>query len=137
MIEYEIEDLVPQCEPFLMVGKLLSYSEERFKTSFRIPEDNYFSIHGFFEAEGLIENMAQSAAAGSGYALLKNGTKKQMGYIGAIKNVEIHKRPKVNETIFTTVKVTGRVLNVDIVECKVVDDQKMILATCEMKIFAD
>ena len=83
---------------------------------------------------GLIENIAQTVAAGAGYMAKKNSEQVSIGYIGAVKNLEIFALPKVGDTINTGVAITNQVFGVTIVtgnvECNGIN-----LAKCEMKIF--
>jgi len=81
-----------------------------------------------------IENIAQTVAAGAGYMAKQNGKPVAVGYIGAVKNLEIFALPKVGDVINTKVTVVNQVFDVTIVngdvECKGIK-----LAKCEMKIF--
>jgi hypothetical protein len=49
-----------------MVDELLFSDDNITKTSFTVTADNVFVINGEFSEAGLMENMAQTAAAGSG-----------------------------------------------------------------------
>ena len=50
-----------------MVDKLLYADETTTRSSFIIPADNVFVMDGIFQEAGLMENMAQTAAARAGY----------------------------------------------------------------------
>lgn len=130
-----ILQLIPQRPPFVMVGELIMYEETGFSSTFTIDEDNTLVKDGFFTEEGLLENIAQTAAAGAGYVFFTAKENIKRGYIGAVKNAQIVQRPAVNSTITTQVKILNKVLNVDIVEGKVFDAENNLLASCEMKIF--
>jgi len=56
------------------------------------------------------------------------------GFIGGIKNLQIHGFPSVNDEIMTEVVVEHEVMNATIIHGKIFKDQTMI-AECEMKIF--
>ena len=137
MNNYKIEELIPQREPFIMVDKLIGFEEKKFTSTLLIYPDNYFSRNNSFQEEGIIENIAQTAAAGAGYAFRVKEEDIKLGYIGAIKNVNIHSLPNVGSTITTTIELVGRVMNVDIVEGKVFDEKNNLIASSEMKIFID
>ena len=107
----DIHELLPQQEPFVMIGKLTAFDEKRTVTETVIKEDNIFVCDGVFPASGLIENIAQTCAARIGYVnkyLLKKGI--QLGFIGAIRNFEIAGCPKVGDVITTCVTVIDDVL---------------------------
>ncbi|MCK5857176.1 MAG: hydroxymyristoyl-ACP dehydratase [Bacteroidales bacterium] len=135
MYDYPIEELIPQRSPFIMVDKLLHFEEKTFSSSFTIKSDNLFSKNGFFQEEGMIENIAQTAAAGAGYSFKVKNEEVKLGYIGALKNVKIFKQPPVGSTINTKITIVTKVLNVDIVEGKIYDINHQLMASCEMKIF--
>lgn len=137
MNNYKIEELIPQREPFIMVNELISFNAKSFTSSLLVTSDNFFAKNNFFQEEGIIENFAQTAAAGAGYSFKVNSQEVKLGYIGAIKNVVINFLPEVNTTITTTIELVGKVMNVDIVEGKVVGENGDIIATAEMKIFID
>src|SRR5665213_1540943 len=76
--------LIPQRPPFVMVDKLLSCDENSSKTSFRVDEENVLVVKGEFSEEGLIENIAQSAAAHAGYLAMMKNIPVTVGYISTV-----------------------------------------------------
>ena len=137
MQTFPIEELIPQRQPFIMVGKLISYGTDGFSSSFTIDKEKLFVKNGYFQEEGMIENIAQTAAAGAGYGFKINKQDVKLGYIGAVKNATILKRPTIGSTIRTDIKILNKVFNVDIIEGKIYDKNNKLLAFCEMKIFID
>ena len=67
MIYPAILELIPQRPPFVLVDEVVFADDSSIETQFCIQGDHYFSRNGFFHGSGLIENMAQSAAAHAGY----------------------------------------------------------------------
>ena len=129
-----VEALIPQRDPFICIGALNAFEAEVTESSFTIPADHLLIEEGHFAAEGLIENIAQTAAAGMGFASVDSGTPPAIGFIAAISNVNIHKLPPVNAGIRTIVKTERQVLNVTIIKgSSYMGDQ--LLAECQMKIF--
>jgi predicted hotdog family 3-hydroxylacyl-ACP dehydratase len=129
-----ILSLIPQKPPFVMVGELLFSDDNLTKTSFTIDADNVFAINGEFSEAGLMENMAQTAAAGSGNMARIENRPVANGYIGQVKNFEIYSLPKVGDTLFTEVKMEVQVFDASIVSCKIWCNE-IEVAQCEMKIF--
>lgn len=130
----DIHELLPQQEPFVMVGKLTAFDEKRTVTETFIKEDNIFVCDGVFSAPGLVENIAQTCAARIGYVnkyILNKGI--QLGFIGAIRNLEITGCPKVGDTITTCVTVIDDVLGMTLANA-VVTCNGETLATTEIKI---
>jgi len=130
----EILDYIPQRPPFIMIGDVVSADEKATLTTLTITGDNLFVADGFFTEPGLIENMAQTAGAGTGYRAKKEGKPQPKGYIAALKNVNILALPKVNETIKTETIFVQTLLNFHLVKGRVIVNDTEI-ANCEFKIF--
>ena len=58
--QIDIHELLPQQEPFVMVGTLKCFDEVRTVTETTIAAENIFVDDGHFSASGLIENVAQT-----------------------------------------------------------------------------
>ncbi|MDB5118590.1 MAG: 3-hydroxyacyl-ACP dehydratase [Mucilaginibacter sp.] len=129
-----ILSLIPQKPPFVMVGELLFSDDNITKTSFTVTADNIFAINGEFSEAGLMENMAQTAAAGSGNMARIENRPVATGYIGQVKNLEVFDLPKVGDELLTEVKMEVQVFDAGIVSGKVWCND-IIVAQCEMKIF--
>jgi len=130
----DVHELLPQQEPFVMISRLTQFDMLRTVTETTITENNIFVDNGCFTASGLIENIAQTCAARIGYVnkyILKKGI--QIGFIGAIRNLQIHDLPKVNDTITTTVDVQEEIFGMTLAN-STVQLGKNILVTAEMKI---
>jgi 3-hydroxyacyl-[acyl-carrier-protein] dehydratase len=131
-----VKNYIPQREPFIMISRLCSVSENTASSVLDITDENLFIKDGFFQEAGIIENIAQTAAAMTGYHALTTNNEVKKGYIGAIKNLKINKLPEVNSQIETTITIENKVMNVIIIQGKVMQQENM-LAACEMKIFLE
>jgi len=127
-------DLIPQRPPMVMIDKIIGSDEKKTVTNLFINGDNIFCENGFFCEPGLIENIAQTAAAGNGIKAKHEKSDVSTGYIGAIKNLKINFLPKVNSTISTEVIIENEILGVTIISGQVKCNGN-IAAECEMKIF--
>ena len=130
----EITKLIPQREPMIMIDTLLSFSEKEVRTSFKINKENIFVQSGVLQEIALIENIAQTAAAGTGYSAYSKSESPKKGFIGAVKKFEVHSIPKVDDVIETKLIITAEVLNASIVEGEVYCNSELI-AKAELKIF--
>jgi len=134
LLEDDILPLIPQRPPFVMISKLLSSDERSTRTSLLITEDNIFVEKGLFREPGLMENIAQTAAARAGYMARMANLPVQVGYIGAVKNLEIAGLPEAGEELMTEITIKDQVFDVTIISgtvwCK-----EVVVAQCEMKIF--
>jgi predicted hotdog family 3-hydroxylacyl-ACP dehydratase len=116
----DIHTLLPQQEPFVMVGCLTAFDEVRTVTETTIAADNIFVDDGRFSASGLIENIAQTCAARIGFVnkyILQKGI--QIGFIGAIRNLEVLGLPRVGDTIVTTVDVLEDIFGMTLAEASI------------------
>ncbi|MCP4311170.1 MAG: 3-hydroxyacyl-ACP dehydratase [Bacteroidetes bacterium] len=130
----DILSLIPQREPMVMVSGVVSASENSFTTTFLPEEGNIFMKDGCLQESGLIENIAQSAAAMNGYRALLDGEPVKNGYIGGVKNLEIHELPGSGVRLTTRVTETYNVMDTSIIEGEVRTGDQLI-ARCEMKVF--
>ncbi|MBR3467207.1 MAG: pseudouridylate synthase [Bacteroidales bacterium] len=106
--QIDIRTLLPQRPPILMVDRLLSADDKRAETELLVRTDNIFVENGTLKTYALIENMAQTCAAQLGFAdVYVNGKKDvRIGYIGAVKRMQIENSPRVGETLRTRMEVT-------------------------------
>ena len=97
----DIHTLLPQQEPFVMVGRLTHYDDENVETTTMIAPDNIFVDNGEFSSAGMIENIAQT---------LKKGV--QIGVIGNVRKLKINGHPKAGSTITTHVQIIEELMGV-------------------------
>lgn len=138
-MSFEIQDaavFIPQKPPFVLVDKLLYADQKTSRCSFRIPEGNLFTDDGVYSTAGLVESMAQTAAAGTGYLSKKEDRPVPLGYIGAVQKLEVNAWPAVSSTIEMTINLITNLMQVSLVSGTVRSGDQ-ILATCEMKIFVN
>ena len=133
--EEDILSLIPQRPPFVMIDKFLYFNETITRTSFHITDENVFAGTGEFSEAGLMENIAQTAAARAGYIARLENKPVSVGYIGAVKNLEIKVLPKINDELITEIKIENQVFEFILISGRVCCKDKLV-ATCEMKIFA-
>lgn len=103
VIKSQIESFIPQRSPFIMIDNLIDASPDRFETDFLVLPDNIFIEDGTLREFALIENIAQSTAAGLGFLNRSSTTMPLDGYIGAITKLVLYDLPRVNDTIYTVV----------------------------------
>ncbi|MCX6278723.1 MAG: 3-hydroxyacyl-ACP dehydratase [Bacteroidetes bacterium] len=125
---------IPQKPPMVMVERLIEMFDKTAVTSLVIREDNVFCENGLFLEPGLIENMAQTAAAGAGAkpGIKPNGA--PLGFIGGIRNLKIKELPKVGEEIITSVTVMHEIFDATVVQAEIMLNNRVI-ASGELKIF--
>ncbi|MCG2460191.1 hypothetical protein K8352_05485 [Flavobacteriaceae bacterium F89] len=127
-----IEKLIPQKNPFVMVDKLLFFSNEKIVSGFTISRGNLFVQDSFFTAPGLLEHMAQSVALHTGYQYFLKQEPAPTGYIGAIKHIEFYSLPPVDSEVTTTVNILYEIMGVTLVRAETTSAGSVI-ARSEMK----
>jgi len=125
---------IPQRDPIVMIHNLVETGDDFAHTQFLIEANTLFVAGGVLAEPGLVENMAQTAAAHVGYQCLAKNIPVPIGYIAAVKDLVILKCPNLNSLIETHVRIVNQVMNITIIHGEVKQDGMMI-ASCEMKIF--
>ena len=128
-----IENLIPQKAPFVMVDTLLGFSCENIISSFKIIETNIFYKNQTLSEVGLIENMAQTVALHTGYDYFLKGEPTPMGYIGSIKEIQILMLPQLDEVIITEARILQEFMGVTLVEITNSNTKKKKIASCTTK----
>lgn len=131
----EILRFIPQRPPFVMIDTLENASEKTMESSFEIKAGHLLVSNGSFQESGLVENMAQTAALFAGYAASKAGMPAPIGYIGALKNLQIHALSQPGEKIRTRIELISEVMDIQRVKASVHADSGGVLAGCELRIF--
>ena len=130
----DVHAILPQQEPFVMVGTLTSFEMTTSTTETEIKGENIFVDNGAFSASGLMENIAQTCAARIGFYnkyILKKDV--QVGFIGAIRNYVVNELPKVGSTIITKVDILEEVFGMTLANAEVRCGDR-VLATAEIKL---
>lgn len=128
-----ITTIIPQKHPFVMVDNLLSANEKGFTSTFKVTEDNLFFKDGKLQESALIENIAQTVAAGFGYVDQQNGGAPKLGFIGSIAKLKLNHLPDLGEEINTTVTHLHQFENIYLVRGESFSNEELLLE-CEMKI---
>ena len=128
-----ILELIPQRPPFVMVDRLSHFDRIVTTSEFTVREDSIFLDGDELLPEGLVENIAQTCAARIGYVNLLNKESVRLGFIGEVRNLSIHKTPKIGETIETTITVKEEIFQMTLVDAEISLNGNVIV-NAEMKI---
>lgn len=130
----DVHTVLPQQEPFVMVGNLIAFSSDASTTETVIKDTNIFVDNGYFSPSGMMENIAQTCAARVGfynkYVLHKDV---QVGFIGAVRNYVINELPPVGTIIHTKVDILQDIFGMTLANAEVVCGDK-VFATAEIKL---
>lgn len=130
-----ITDFIPQRDPIVMIDNLVEASDHHSVTQLEIRAQNIFVENGLFKEPGLVENIAQTAAAQVGYQCSVKNIPVPLGYIAAVKSLTISRLPLVNSRITTSIKIVNQVMDVTLAEGQVVNEKGEECCRCEMRIF--
>jgi predicted hotdog family 3-hydroxylacyl-ACP dehydratase len=129
----KVLQFIPQRPPVVMVDTLYTCDEKGSTSGLSILEENIFCENGIFSEAGIMENIAQTAAMHVGYLCKKNNVPVPIGFIGAVKNLEIFSFPKSGNEIVTTIQIENEVFGITLISGKVLCNEKL-MASAEMKI---
>ncbi len=129
----DITSVLPQRFPFIMIDNLVSADPKGFESDFIAAAENIFTDNGILGEAALIENIAQTCAAGFG-SMHKNGNlPPRLGFIGAVSKLKVYELPLCGKTIQTKIEVMMEFENVFLVKGQnFCDGNKLV--ECEMKI---
>jgi predicted hotdog family 3-hydroxylacyl-ACP dehydratase len=119
-----------------MIDGILAAEGPLTRTGLEVRPDNIFVENGRLMPPGLMENIAQTAAARVGYQALLDNTPVPLGFIGAVKDLEIFELPPAGAFIETVTTIQHQVMNATMVSGEVTLNGK-VMARCEMKIFVN
>ncbi|GEP49790.1 flexirubin biosynthesis protein [Flavobacterium noncentrifugens] len=133
----DIKNYLPHRKPFLMVDMIRKMDDTSVETFFKIGADNIFIENNLFAESGLIENAAQtcSAIVAKGYYVDENNVDKEtvdvIGFISAIKKLQVFSLPKSGTTITTKATLVSNFVTDDYslctMNCKTFDRETLLL----------
>lgn len=104
---HDITSFIPQRPPFVFIDTIVEVNDRTARTRFTVTENCPLVENGVLPLAGLMENAAQTCAARAG---------NKIGYIGAVKQMEVTRFPRVGETLCTEANVVQEVLNICLME---------------------
>ena len=133
----DFKNFLPHRGAMLMVKDLLGIDEESVSSGLPIREECVFvNNKGFLTESGLIENAAQTSTAIVGQSFFQEddvtGESNQLvGYISAIKKVEVFQLPKIGDYIITKASLISRLdtnnMCICVIKCSTFIDDKLIV----------
>ena len=115
-----IEDLIPQRAPMIFVDAFDGIDDaEVSHTRLTVRADQLFVENGRLTECGLIEHMAQSAAARDGWSCRKAGREVPVGFIGAVSHFTAFRLPPAGAHLATSLRIVQQVGPVSLAEATV------------------
>lgn len=129
-----IKTVIPQREPFIFIDELIQVSPTAFETRFEIRADNLFLTDQVLSESALIENLAQTCAAGFGYlAQQETPGEPKLGFIGAVTQVKPTRNAILGAKINTKIEVLSTFDTIHLVQGTASDEQGELIS-CQLKI---
>lgn len=116
----DIAQFIPQRPPFVFIDTVEEVTETTARTRFTVPAECPLVTDGILPLSGLMENAAQTCAVRAGNTI---------GYIGAVKAMQVTRFPEVGQTIQTEATVVQEVLNICLMEVKTYLEDQLIAST--------
>ena len=127
MQETDVIKLIPQRPPVVMIDGFAGLDEAGVShTTLTVLSQNMFCEDGRFCECGIIEHMAQSAAARVGWLALQKGEKVRLGFIGSVDHFEVLEFPQTGQKLCTEISVVQEVFGVSLVRAVVFVEGKEI-----------
>lgn len=130
----DILQLIPQRPPIVMVDSFYGIEENISRSGLTILPNNLFCQDGFFQETGIIEHVAQSAAARIGYIYRLASQPVPLGFIGSVEKMRIYQLPAVNTELLTEITIIQEVFDITLISA-LVKSRAQLIAECRMKIF--
>lgn len=131
-----ILNLIPQRPPIVMVDSFYGIEENCSYSGLTVTAGNIFCREGKLQEAGIIEHIAQSAAARIGYIYLQNDEQVPLGFIGSVDKLTIHDLPEVGQELLTEVTVIQEVFDITLIAARV-GTAEGVVAECRMKIYLE
>lgn len=125
----DIERLIPQRAPIVMLDAYYGIEDGVSHSGLRIEASNLLVEHGALSEAGLIEHVAQSAAARLGYIALEQSAPIRLGFIGSVDKLSIERLPLVGEELHTAIVVEQEVFGITLIRAEVRVEQELIAST--------
>lgn len=133
-----IHDLIPQRPPMVMIDRLVSCEGPVAVARLKVREDNVFLKDGRLTESGMLEALAQTAAARTGWLMHSRAGQEKaevpVGVIGSIKGFHLFFLPETGDEVETKVEVVHEFMNASVIKGSAMVRDK-IACDVEMKIF--
>lgn len=129
-----IQALIPQRPPFVMIDELHTASESGFTSQFTIEDSNLFIENGQLSESAVVENIAQTCAAGFGYVGQQKGEGAgKIGFIGAVSRLTCEGEVEAGDIINTEVEILNTFDNIHLAQGTAKNNKGFVLS-CQLKI---
>ncbi len=130
----QILTIIPQRPPFVMIDGLVNAESTGFESIFLLTDNLILKTDQVVSENSLIENVAQTCAAGFGYlAKQMENTEPKIGFIGAVTKLKVLGQTNIGDVLNTKVEILQTFENIHLIQGNVFVNENLILS-CQMKI---
>lgn len=129
----QIGSFIPQRAPFIMIDNLIEAAPNRFETDFLILPNNIFLDGAVLREFALIENIAQSSAAGICFLNRSSATPLTDGLMGGISRLQLYDLPNIYDRIYTIVNLLQQLGNMYLLRGETYVNGRKLME-CEVKL---
>lgn len=128
-------ELIPQRPPMVLVDRFEGIDAEGVSTTgYTVEPAGLFVAGGRMSECGIIEHMAQSAAARIGWCCRAEGRPVPVGFIGAVSRLELHDLPRTGVHLRTHLRIVQEIGPLSLAEVRTEADGRP-LAEGNLKIY--
>ena len=128
-------ELIPQRPPLVLVDRFEGIDAEGVSTTgYTVEPAGLFVAGGRMSECGIIEHMAQSAAARIGWCCRAEGRPVPVGFIGAVSRLELHDLPRTGAHLRTRLRIVQEIGPLSLAEVRTEADGRP-LAEGNLKIY--
>ena len=137
----ELFRLIPQRPPMVMIDRFYGIEENTSWSGLTVTTDNLFcqsEEHTLpicvLQETGIIEHIAQSAAARVGYIYMLRKEPVPLGFIGSVEKMKLFRLPSAGAELYTGITIVQEVFDITLITAEVKENDEL-LAECRMKIY--
>lgn len=130
----ELFRLIPQRPPMVMIDRFYGIEENTSQSGLTVTTDNLFCRDGVLQETGIIEHIAQSAAARVGYIYMLRKEPVPLGFIGSVEKMKLFRLPSAGAELYTGITIVQEVFDITLITAEVKENDEL-LAECRMKIY--
>ncbi|MCB0651653.1 MAG: hypothetical protein KDC85_10295 [Saprospiraceae bacterium] len=129
----EVTRYIPHRPPLVMVDSLYMCSEKAGIAGLTIRSNNVFVTENELQEPGLIEHMAQSMALKMAYEQSLKSSRKFMGFLVVVRDLDIISLPRVGQEVITRAEAVSDHGGLSVAKFRAFVSGKKI-AECEMRL---
>lgn len=131
----DILQLIPQRAPMVMIDRFEGSNGDTSCGGLLVSSDNIFFEEAHLQPAGVIEHIAQVAAARIGYlyTYIKNEPV-PLGFIGSVDKMTIHRLPTSGQYVHTEITIIQQVGDITLIAATAKCNEQLVVE-CRMKIF--